>query len=550
MGELLYSACFKYRNENFYNINSTTSLNIDGSGWIRRFKNYAFKKAFVEENCLMYGSNIILESNTAVYDGGAWYKAYNLNFPLESNTTYTVLYSMYGGDDTTYKLEIVYNGGSSILGEIYRLWVTIGDLYINDKDAKVFTTNTVTSNFSQIFITNPNPGVDIHLNWIKIFKGNYYFDLPSNLNHGYEYKWGYNILNNEPMIPVPALGNAGDGHILISNTYTEGIVNNVGMAEPCYYYLDNNDPILIADPTLKGKEPMILYNGLRSTINSNNQVTTNQDAINRIYANKDLLIFDADISDYYDNMLELYSLNFDFGNLNCYDGTNTPIYLYNLNHLNWDNKVTKINTTACIRKDITPNPPYTDSYINSRKSLIMPSSSGFYNTSAINTSALSVNGFCIFLKINLRSPANNFTTYTKGIILSMSPYDIAVTSNNEIGLYKNGTKLCSYITYGLNCWQTIGFSVPPYGDIQLGYIQQTGLTTYSPMTMIYGGGGNYTAPTGSFGIHTNTNNGSLNDNIASIQYAMVSMINSAMGSSVFSNRLQSFHDYSTKWNYY
>ena len=45
---------------------------------IRRFKNYAFKKAFVEENCLMYGSNIILESNTAVYDGGAWYKAYNL----------------------------------------------------------------------------------------------------------------------------------------------------------------------------------------------------------------------------------------------------------------------------------------------------------------------------------------------------------------------------------------------------------------------------------------------------------------------------------------
>lgn len=543
MGELLYSACFKYRNENFYNINSTTSLK-DGGAWIRRFKNYAFKKPFNEENCLMYGSNIILESNTAVYDGGAWYRAYNLNFPLESNTTYTVLYSMYGGDSATYKLEIAYNGGSSILGEIYRLW---GDqnLYINDKDAKVFTTNTITSNFSQIIITNPNPDVDIHLNWIKIFKGNYYFDLPLNLNNGYEYKWGCNILNNEPMIPVPALGNAGDGHILISNTYTEGIVNNVGMAEPCYYYLDNNNPILIADPTLKGKEPMILYNGLRSTINSNNQVTTNQDAIHRIYANKDLLIFDADISDYYDSMLNIYYLHFDFGNLNCYDGTNTPIYLYNLNHLNWDYKVTKINTTACIRKDITPYPPYTDSYINSRKSLIMPSSSGFYNTSALLGS-----GFSIFLKINLRSPANNFTTYTKGIILSMSPYDIAVTSNNEIGLYKNGTKLCSYITYGLNCWQTIGFSVSPYGDIQLGYIQQTGLTSYSPMTIIYSDSGGYTAPTGGFGIHTNTNNGSLNDNIASIQYAMVSVVDGPMGSSVFPNRLQSFHNYSTKWNYY
>jgi hypothetical protein len=125
---------------------------------------------------------------------------------------------------------------------------------------------------------------------------------------------------------------ANKGHILVSNTYTKGFAynNNQNKGEPCFYYLDDT----MLPTNSQGNEPMILYNDTRSTTLPD--ATSNEDAILKIQQDQNLLIYDADMSDYVYYNMENTILLFDFGNLNTYDGSDIPPRIYNIKNTLWD----------------------------------------------------------------------------------------------------------------------------------------------------------------------------------------------------------------------
>ena len=275
---------------------------------IRRFKNYCFNNEFL---CHFEDGNIT--PGGLPYGKSAIYNVRNLitTTPITPNTAYTFI--SYHNNPSR-QLKVYCNNGTNLVAEF-----PAGNNGISLVTG--ITPGTITDQNKFYLYNAPNGSSGtIELGWIMV--------LPYVANDwplpALWCKTGANILNT-------GMG-VNKGHILVSNTYTEGLAynNNINMGEPCFYYLD--DTMLPAN--LQGNEPMILYNGRRSATLP--EATSNEDAILKIQQDGNLLIYDADMSDYVYYNMENTTLLFDFGNLNTYDGSNEPQRIYNLKNTLWD----------------------------------------------------------------------------------------------------------------------------------------------------------------------------------------------------------------------
>lgn len=388
---------------------------------IRRFKNYCFNNEFL---CHFEDGNIT--PGGLPYGKSAIYNVRNLitTTPITPNTAYTFI--SYHNNPSR-QLKVYCNNGTNLVAEF-----PAGNNGISLVTGITPGTITDQNKFYLYNFPNGSSGT-IELGWIMV--------LPYVANNwplpALWCKTGANILNT-------GMG-VNKGHILVSNTYTEGVApsNNINMGEPCFYYLD--DTMLPAN--LQGNEPMILYNGRRSATLP--EATSNEDAILKIQQNQNLLIYDADMSDYVYYNMENTDALFDFGNLNTYDGSNTPPRIYNLKNTLWGYYLSNNGLGSGLRPP-NGNP--------SSKSFQLQGRCGFNNTNPNSKLAISTDGyFVIGIRVKLHPITNG--GYFKTII-SLPPSIKLMWgyggSGYSISLIHNSNVMCSLpINSSSAIWVTI-----------------------------------------------------------------------------------------------
>lgn len=395
---------------------------------IRRFKNYCFNNKFL---CHFEDGNI-------TPGGLLWGKTANYNVrnlgtttPITPNTAYTFI--SYHNNVPSRQLKVYCNSGANLVAEF-----PAGNNGISLVTG--ITPGTITNQTYFNLYNFPNGGTaSIDFGWIMV--------LPYVANDwplpALWCKTGANILNT-------GMG-ANKGHILVSNTYTEGLAynNNITMGEPCFYYLDDT----LLPTNLQGNEPMILYNGRRSATLP--EATSNEDAILKIQQDQNLLIYDADMSDYVYYDMENTTLLFDFGNLNTYDGSNEPQRIYNLKNTLWNYYLS--NNSSVLGSGLRVNHSNGNP---SSKSFKLQGRRGFYNNNNNSNLAIPTNGgFVIGIRVKLH-PVTNGNYYKTIIELKPSikllwvydsyynQYRITLTHNNII-----------------MCTLTINTSIPTWATI-------------------------------------------------------------------------------------
>ena len=296
---------------------------------IRRFKNYCFNNEFL---CHFEDGNITPDGRLSGKNNN--YSIGNLatTTPITPNTVYTFISYHNNNDNPIRQLKVYCNNGANLVAEF-----PVGNNGISLVTGITPGTITDQNKFNLYNFPNGSSGT-IDFGWIMV--------LPYVANDwplpALWCKTGANILNT-------GMG-TNKGHILVSNTYTEGLAynNNIGMGEPCFYYLDDT----MLPTNLQGNEPMILYNNRRSTTLP--EAIDNQDAILKIQQDQNLLIYDAHMSDYVYYNMENTSLLFDFGNLNTYDGSDNPPRIYNLKNTLWGYYLT-INPDLHLQTELVNN---------------------------------------------------------------------------------------------------------------------------------------------------------------------------------------------------
>lgn len=376
---------------------------------IRRFKNYCFNNEFL---CHFEDGNItpggLLRFKTSNYNVGNL----EVTTPITPNTEYTFI--SFHNNEPTRALFVYCDYGTKLVAKF-----PLGNNGISLVTG--ITPGTITDPTKFNLYNDPNGGSDaIELGWIMVLP--YIADddwpLPA-----LWCKTGANILNT-------GMG-VNKGHILVSNTYTEGVAynNNINMGEPCFYYLDDT----MLPTNLQGNEPMILYNGRRSATLP--EATSNEDAILKIQQDQNLLIYDADMSDYVYYDMENTDALFDFGNLNTYDGSNTPPYIYNLKNTLWNYYFLNNAHGSGLRVNHSNGNP-------SSKSFKLLDGCGFYNNNANTNLAIQTDGyFVIGVRVKLH-PITNYGALKTIIELKPSiqlkwyyypggqQYDVYIMHNN------------------------------------------------------------------------------------------------------------------------
>lgn len=395
---------------------------------IRRFKNYCFNNEFL---CHFEDGNItpdgLLYKKTSDY----YIQGLATTTPITPNTVYTFI-SYHHNVSPIQKLRVYCNNGANLVAEF-----PLGNNGISLVTG--ITPGTITDQNKFNLYNFPGGSYTIELGWIMV--------LPYVANNwplpALWCKTGANILNT-------GMG-VNKGHILVSNTYTEGFApsNNINMGEPCFYYLDDT----MLPPNLQGNEPMILYNGRRSATLPD--AISNEDAILKIQQNQNLLIYDADMSDYVYYNMENTTLLFDFGNLNTYDGSNTPPRIYNLKNTLWGYYLINNNLGSGLRVNHTNGNP-------SSKSFQLQGKAGFYNNSTNTNLAISPDGyFVIGVHVRLH-PITNGEIYKT--IIELKPSIKLLWAYNPtqqhyvISLMHNNNIMCSgYIAVltPVSAWATI-----------------------------------------------------------------------------------------------
>lgn len=357
---------------------------------IRRFKNYCFNNKFL---CHFEDGNI-------TQGGLLWGKTSNYNVrnlgtttPITPNTAYTFISYHQNIDNAIRELGVYCNNGANLVAKF-----PAGNNGISLVTG--ITPGTITNQWFGLY-NDPNVGSDtIDLGWIMV--------LPYVANDwplpALWCKTGPNILNT-------GMG-ANKGHILVSNTYTEGLAynNNISTGEPCFYYLDDT----MLPTNLQGNEPMILYNDRRSATLP--EATSNEDAILKIQQDQNLLIYDADMSDYVYYDMENTDALFDFGNLNTYDGSNEPPRIYNLKNTLWDYYLTLdlnyYHTGSGLRVNHSNGNP-------SSKSFQIEGKWGYYNDNTNTNLAIQTDGFFVIgIRVKLHPELNTATSYN---IIELKP---------------------------------------------------------------------------------------------------------------------------------
>lgn len=392
---------------------------------IRRFKNYCFNNEFL---CHFEDCNIT--PGGLLYDRTPNYNVRNLitTTPITPNTAYTFI--SYHRNVPSRQLIVCCNGGTDSVAKF-----PFGNNGISLVTG--ITPGTITDENRFYLYKEPNTSAEIDFGWIMV--------LPYVANDwplpALWCKTGANILNT-------GMG-VNKGHILVSNTYTVGLApsNNINMGEPCFYYLDDT----MLPTNLQGNEPMILYNGRRSATLPD--VTSNEDAILKIQQNQDLLIYDADMSDYVYYNMENTDALFDFGNLNTYDGSNAPQCIYNLKNTLWDYYLSNNAHGSGLRVNHSNGNP-------SSKSFKLLDGCGFYNNNANTNLAIQTDGFFVIgVRVKLH-PITNGNVYKTIIELKPSiklswAYD-SYYSQYRISLFHNNANMCTiYINTSMPTWDTI-----------------------------------------------------------------------------------------------
>lgn len=396
---------------------------------IRRFKNYCFNLDFL---CHFEDGNI-------TPDGLPWGKTSNFNVrnlvtttPITPNTVYTFISYHQNIDNAIKELCVYCNNGENLVAKF-----PAGNNGISLVTG--ITPGTITDQNKFNLYNFPNSGSDtIDFGWIMV--------LPYVANDwplpALWCKTGPNILNT-------GMG-ANKGHILVSNTYTEGLAynNNVNMGEPCFYYLDDT----MLPTNLQGNEPMILYNDRRSATLP--EATSNKDAILKIQQDQNLLIYDADMSDYVYYNMENTDALFDFGNLNTYDGSDNPPRIYNLKNTLWNYYLSNNNLGNRVSLNHSNNP--------SSKSFQLLGGCGFYNNNANTNLAVSTDGFFVIgIRVKLHPIENSNVLKTiielKPSIKLLWAYD-SYYNQYRINLLHNNINMCNVtVNSSVAIWVTIMF---------------------------------------------------------------------------------------------
>lgn len=380
---------------------------------IRRFKNYRFGNKFL---CHFEDGNITPGGLPWGKDPNYHFRNLGVTTPITPNTAYTFI--SYHNNHPSRQLKVYCNNGVNLVAEF-----PVGNNGISLVTGT--TPGTITNQWFGLYNFPNGSSGDMDFGWIMV--------LPYVANDwplpALWCKTGPNILNT-------GMG-ANKGHILVSNTYTEGLAynNNISMGEPCFYYLDDT----MLPTNLQGNEPMILYNGRRSATLPD--ATSNEDAILKIQQNQNLLIYDADMSDYVYYNMENTTLLFDFGNLNTYDGSAIPPRIYDLKNTLWDYY-------------LTINPSITNQY--------------YINTESVNNGSPNNKG--LFFRENTNLFVNN-TVNSKLII-----------QNN--GYFMGGLRIKVYPDPSWN--EIFGLVVLPM-SIRLDYTYEIG-TTRHRFTLSYHNG--------------------------------------------------------------
>lgn len=383
---------------------------------IRRFKNYCFNNEFL---CHFEDGNI-------TPGGLPWGKTANYHVrnlgtttPITPNTEYTFI--SFHGNAPSRQLKVYCNGGTNLVAEF-----PLGNNGISLVTGITPGTITVQNYFSLYNSPNGGSGV-IELGWIMV--------LPYVANDwplpALWCKTGPNILNT-------GMG-VNKGHILVSNTYTEGLApgNNITMGDPCFYYLD--DTLLPAN--LQGNEPMILYNGRRSATLP--EATSNEDAILKIQQNQNLLIYDADMSDYVYYNMENTTLLFDFGNLNTYDGSKIPPRIYNLKNTLWDYYLT-INPFVQQQPTVDFTEPVNNGSPNN-KGLFFRENADLFVNNTVNSKLIIPNNRYFMCGLRIKVYPDLYQNNILGlVVLPISirldyEYEIGTTRHKFTLSYHNGT---------------------------------------------------------------------------------------------------------------
>lgn len=470
---------------------------------IRRFKNYCFNNEFL---CHFEDCNI-------TPDGLLYLKIPNYNVqglitttPITPNTKYTFI-SYHRTDTPIRQLKVYCNNGANLVAEF-----PLGNNGISLVTG--ITPGTITNQTRFDLYNTPNAiSGTIELGWIMV--------LPYVANNwplpALWCKTGANILNT-------GMG-VNKGHILVSNTYTEGVAynNNLNKGEPCFYYLD--DTMLPAN--LQGNEPMILYNGRRSATLP--EATSNEDAILKIQQNQNLLIYDADMSDYVYYNMENTDALFDFGNLNTYDGSNTPQRIYNLKNTLWDYYLSNNSLGTGLRVNHPNGNP-------SNKSFILQGRCGFNNTNPNSKLALSTDGyFVIGIRVKLH-PITNGNIYKTIIRLnpSIKLYWAYDGNGYSIRLAHNNTTMCNLsINSSTAIWATIMIGRLSSGKYILNIVGSGSISTPNSQPLI--------ATNGELGIGAD-NNPSPDEN-GGLEFGLIQMwMNYSVDLTIFQNISYNFHN--------
>lgn len=381
---------------------------------IRRFKNYCINNEFL---CHFEDGNI-------TPDGLRRLKTPNYNItslitttPITPNTVYTFISYHNNNDDPIRELCVYCNNGANIVAKF-----PAGNNGISLVTG--ITPGTITDQTKFNLYNSPNGSSGtIEIGWIMV--------LPYVANDwplpALWCKTGPNILNT-------GMG-TNKGHILVSNTYTEGLApsNNITMGEPCFYYLDDT----MLPTNLQGNEPMILYNNRRSATLPD--ATSNEDAILKIQQNQNLLIYDADMSDYVYYNMENTTLLFDFGNLNTYDGSDIPPRIYNLKNTLWDYYLT-INPSITNQYYTNTEPVNNGSPNN--KGLFFRENSNLFVNNTVNSKLIIPNNGHFMCGLRIKVYPDLIANEIYGLVVL--PISIRLDYTYEIGTTRHRFTLSSY----------------------------------------------------------------------------------------------------------
>lgn len=484
---------------------------------IRRFKNYCFNLDFL---CHFEDGNI-------TPGGLSWDKTPNYHVrnlltttPITPNTKYTFI--SFHQNPPTRQLRVFCNNGANLVADF-----PPGNNGISLVTG--ITPGTITNQTYFSLYNFPNGGSgSIDFGWIMV--------LPYVANDwplpALWCKTGANILNT-------GMG-ANKGHILVSNTYTEGLAygNNINMGEPCFYYLDDT----MLPTNLQGNESMILYNGRRSATLP--EATSNEDAILKIQQDQNLLIYDADMSDYVYYDMENTTLLFDFGNLNTYDGSNEPPRIYNLKNTLWNYYFLNNGLGSGLRVNHSNGNP-------SSKSFQLQGKCGFYINNINTNLTIPTDGFFVIgIRVKLHPITNG--NYAKTIMRLNPSVDIKWGYNPDynhqynIILMHNYVVMCSLPITTLvpePVWVTIMFGRLSGGRYQIEIHTNTYIYDYSdPEEPLIATNGQLRIGAGEVNPPFEENGG--------LEFGLIQMwMNYAVSLGTFHNMATNFHDIvSTRWS--